>query len=139
MKLTNNQALVLEELQRRCRLNPFAHQNQSEHLFQQSVQRLNQGDQACVYGMGALSWGVAHTLGMSTGKTLRILKALQVKGLVITEEDDDYQRPRYWWAVGIAEELRAKIKRQAECEHSTWLGHSGTGRIFCADCDKPQA
>lgn len=26
---------------------------------------------------------------------------------------------------------------QLYCPHETKLGHSGTGKIFCADCDKP--
>ncbi|WP_010486838.1 hypothetical protein [Pseudomonas sp. S9] len=109
MKLTANQIVVLDELRRRCRANPFKHQNQSEHLFELAVQCFRLGDKACVYGMGALSWGMANTVGMPAGKVLRILKSLKAKGLVITEEDDGYQRPRYWWAVGIAEELSAKL------------------------------
>jgi len=27
---------------------------------------------------------------------------------------------------------------QASCFHQTWLGHSGTGAIFYADCGKPK-
>lgn len=27
---------------------------------------------------------------------------------------------------------------QAFCRHPTWLGHSGTGRIFCAECGEPK-
>lgn len=33
-------------------------------------------------------------------------------------------------------EVEQRIKR-LHCKHETWLGHSGTGRIFCADCGAP--
>ncbi len=32
-----------------------------------------------------------------------------------------------------AEAIKA---HQVTCPHKTWLGHSGTGAIFCADCNK---
>jgi hypothetical protein len=31
----------------------------------------------------------------------------------------------------------AKAIQQAFCTHPTWLGHAGTGAIFCADCGVP--
>lgn len=34
-------------------------------------------------------------------------------------------------------EQQAKEAQQKECAHETRLGHSGTGKIFCADCSKP--
>lgn len=33
-------------------------------------------------------------------------------------------------------EVEQRIKR-LHCKHETWLGHSGSGRIFCADCGAP--
>lgn len=33
-------------------------------------------------------------------------------------------------------ELALQAQRQ-RCKHETKLGHSGTGRVFCADCRKP--
>lgn len=34
-----------------------------------------------------------------------------------------------------AESARSAL--QEICKHETVLGHSGTGRTFCADCSKP--
>lgn len=34
-------------------------------------------------------------------------------------------------------EDEAKAAQRQLCQHETLLGHSGTGRVFCADCGKP--
>lgn len=33
-------------------------------------------------------------------------------------------------------EEEAKAAQREKCKHETLLGHSGTGRVFCADCGK---
>lgn len=33
-------------------------------------------------------------------------------------------------------EDEAKAAQVESCKHETKLGHSGTGRVFCADCSK---
>ncbi|MNF05206.1 hypothetical protein D3C80_2048840 [compost metagenome] len=46
---------------------------------------------------------------------LSVFKALQRKGLVLPEESyPEYQRPRYWWPVGLAAELAGELLLASE-------------------------
>jgi len=46
-------------------------------------------------------------------------------------------RPVWEWVEqGSSQDRVAVYAKQLACPHETWLGHSGTGRIFCAACNK---
>ena len=82
-------------------------------MHQEDLRKIAIGDKACVFGMGGLSYQVAHRLGTSAPSVLSIFKALRRKGLVIREESyPNYQRARYWWPVGLAAELAAELKAE---------------------------
>ena len=105
MKLTEKQQLVLNELRKIGRKNAYLYRDTQPYLHQRDCEKLILGDQACVFGMGGLTYQVAIRLGVSAPSVLSTFKALQRKGLVIREElYPDYQRARYWWPVGLAEE-----------------------------------
>ena len=111
MKLTEKQQLVLNELRKIGRKNAHLYRDTQPYLHQKGCEKLALGDQACVFGMGGLSYQVARRLGVSAPSVLSIFKALQRKGLVIREESyPDYQRARYWWPVGLAAELYAELQ-----------------------------
>ncbi|MCY1420169.1 hypothetical protein D9M71_357820 [compost metagenome] len=110
MKLTNNQQRVLDELRRIGRANAVHYRDRQPYLHKCDRERLERGDDACVFGMGGLTYQAGHALGMSAGSVLSVFKALERKGLVIREtRRPEYQRPLYWWPVGLAAELRAEL------------------------------
>jgi hypothetical protein len=105
MKLTEKQQSVLDELRKIGRDNLCRYRDAAPYLYQQDCVRVRKGDQACVFGLGGLTYQVGHRLGLAAPSVLSIFKALQRKGLVLREETyPDYQRARYWWPVGLAAE-----------------------------------
>lgn len=109
-QLTENQTKVLEQLRGHCCRNVVRYRySRYYHLHVSDMVRIERGDQAAVHGLGGLTFKVGHQLGMSPAKVLRTFKALQTKGLVISEEKGGYQRALYWWPVGLAAELVAQI------------------------------
>ena len=115
MKLTEKQQSVLDELRKIGRKNAFLYRDSTPHLHQSDCAKLVRGDQACVFGMGGLSYQVAYRLQAKAGAVLSIFKALERKGLVIRESGyPEYQRPRYWWPVGLAAELATELKAEVE-------------------------
>lgn len=110
MKLTDKQQSVLDELRKIGRKNAYLYRDTQPYLHQKDCEKLALGDQACVFGMGGLTFQVGHRLGVSAPSVLSIFKALRRKGLVIREESyPDYQRARYWWPVGLAAELAGEL------------------------------
>ncbi|VVO40174.1 hypothetical protein PS712_05775 [Pseudomonas fluorescens] len=110
MKLTTKQQSVLDELRKIGRDNAYRYLGVTPHLHKSDCGKLARGDQACVFGLGGLTYQVGHRLGIAASSVLSIFKALQRKGLVIREEAyPDYQRPRYWWPVGLAAELASEL------------------------------
>lgn len=110
MKLTDKQQSVLDELRKIGRKNAYLYRDTQPYLHQKDCEKLALGDQACVFGMGGLTFQVGHRLGVSAPSVLSIFKALRRKGLVIREESyPEYQRARYWWPVGLAAELAGEL------------------------------
>ncbi|MBN3965581.1 hypothetical protein IMW75_09825 [Pseudomonas gregormendelii] len=110
MKLTEKQQAVLDELRKIGRENAYRYLETKPYLHQTDSEKLARGDQACVFGMGGLSYQVGHRLGVNAPSVLSIFKALRRKDLVIREEAfPDYHRPRYWWPVGLAAELAGEL------------------------------
>ena len=115
MKLTEKQQLVLDELRNIGRDNAHPYRDSKPYLHQKDCEKLALGDQACVFGMGGLTFQVGHRLGVSAPSVLSIFKALTRKGLVIREDTrPDYQRARYWWPVGLAAELAGELMTDSE-------------------------
>ncbi|MNV00618.1 hypothetical protein D3C71_907880 [compost metagenome] len=115
MKLTTKQQNVLDELRKIGRDNAYRYLETQPYLHQTDCEKLARGDQACVFGMGGLTYQVGHRLGIAASSALSIFKALQRKGLVIREEAyPEYQRPRYWWPVGLAAELAGELLPASE-------------------------
>ena len=111
VKLTEKQQLVFDELRKIGRQNAYKYLDKQAYLHQEDLRKIALGDVACVFGMGGLSYQVAHRLGTSAPSVLSIFKALRRKGLVIREESyPDYQRARYWWPTGLAAELHAELQ-----------------------------
>lgn len=110
MKLTEKQQAVLDELRKIGRNNAYLYRDTQPYLHQKDREKLAKGDQACVFGMGGLTFQVGNRLGVAASTVLSIFKALRRKGLVIREEAyPDYQRPRYWWPVGLAAVLAGEL------------------------------
>ncbi|KAI2693100.1 hypothetical protein [Pseudomonas sp. TNT3] len=110
MKLTAKQQSVLDELGKIGRKNAYLYRETQPYLHQKDCEKLALGDQACVFGMGGLTFQVAHRLGVSAPSVLSVFKALRRKELVIREESHpEYQRARYWWPVGLAAELAGEL------------------------------
>lgn len=108
--LTINQQQVLDELRKIGRENAFKWRDREQHLHNEDLSCLKRGDQACTFGMGGLTYQVGSRLGMKPGAVLSIFKALERKGLAIREtRNPEYQRPLYWWPVGLAAELQAEL------------------------------
>ncbi|BFT62328.1 hypothetical protein [Pseudomonas moorei] len=106
MKLTEKQQAVLAELRKIGRENAYRYRETQPYLHQKDCEKLALCDQACVFGLGGLTYQVAGRLGVAAPSVLSIFKALRRKGLVIREEAyPDYQRARYWWPVDLAAEL----------------------------------
>lgn len=115
MKLTEKQQAVLDDLRKIGRKNAFLYRDSQPYLHQKDCEKLAKGDQACVFGMGGLTYQVGNRLGVAAPSVLSIFKALRRKGLVIREEAyPDYQRPRYWWPVGLAAELAGELLPASE-------------------------
>ena len=115
MKLTEKQQSVLDELRKIGRDNAYRYCGVTPHLHESDCGKLARGDQACVFGMGGLTYQVGHRLGVSAPSVLSIFKALKRKGMVIREEAyPDYQRARYWWPVGLAADLAAELRPASE-------------------------
>ena len=114
MKLTNNQQRVLDELRRIGRENAFRYRGREAYLHKLDIGRLARGDEVCAFGMGGRTYQVGRAVGMKPGAVLSIFKALEGKGLVLRENrNPEYQRPLYWWPVGLAEELHAELTNTA--------------------------
>lgn len=110
MKLTEKQQSVLDELRKIGRENVYRYRGVEPYLYQLDCEKLAKGDQACVFGMGGLTYQIGRRLGVAAPSVLSIFKALHRKGLVIREEAyPDYQRARYWWPVGLAAELAGEL------------------------------
>ena len=110
MRLTEKQQNVLDELRKIGRANAYRYRGITPHLHESDCGKLTRGDQACVFGLGGLTYQVGHRLGIAAPSVLSIFKALQRKGLVIREEAyPDYQRARYLWPVGLAAELAGEL------------------------------
>ena len=106
MKLSERQSAVLEELKKVARQNAVRYRGKTEHLFLEDCKKLAQGDEYCTFGMGGLTWQVGDRLGLGAHQVLPVFKALERKGLVRRESTfRDYQRPLYWWPVGMADTL----------------------------------
>ncbi|WP_288099815.1 hypothetical protein [Pseudomonas sp.] len=115
MKLTEKQQSVLDELRNIGRENAYRYRDTQPYLHQTDREKLAKGDRACVFGLGGLTCQVGFRLGIAAPSVLSIFKALQRKGLVIREETyPDYQRARYWWPVGLADELAIELNEARE-------------------------
>lgn len=112
LSLTPKQQTVLEELRRIGTNNADAYRTSCTYLYQEDCLKLTKGDAHCVFGLGGLTWQVGGRLSMSTASVLNIFKALEAKGLVIREARNmTYQRPLYWWPVGLADALCDALAR----------------------------
>lgn len=112
-QLTARQQTVLDAMRTRCRENMYRQKGGSEYLYASDIERVRGGDKSAVFGLGVLTWGLAHTLGMKAPQVLATFKALEKRGLVIREDDHpSYKRPLYWWPVGLAAELVTEIDAQ---------------------------
>lgn len=115
MNLTAKQSAVLEELHKIGRHNAFLYRLKEGCLWDEDRARLEKGDEFCAFGMGGLTFQVAERLCMSTTQVLPIFKALERKGLVLREtRNPSYQRPLYWWPVGLAKELHDEIMNSGD-------------------------
>lgn len=110
IKLTEKQRSVLSELRKIGRENAYRYRGVTPYLYQNDCEKLVKGDQYCVFGMGGLSYQVGYRLKLEASSVLSVFKTLRRKGLVIREESHpDYQRPRYWWPVGLAAEISSEL------------------------------
>lgn len=115
MNLTAKQSAVLEELRKIGRENFFRYRDSTPYLFERHRENAARGDASCTYGIGGLTWGVGGRIGMSASQVLAIFKALERKGLVLREtRNPTYQRPLYWWPVGLAKELHDEITNSGD-------------------------
>ena len=114
-KLTSRQQDVLETLRDIGRDNAVRYRRKSPYLYQKDCERLMEGDEASVFGLGGLTWQVGKRLGLSAPAVLSTFKALESKGLVIREtRNPRYQRPLYWWPVGLAKALAEEMMPRVE-------------------------
>ncbi|PLV10945.1 hypothetical protein [Pseudomonas guariconensis] len=110
MKLTDNQKRVLDTLREISRANVVRYREKTPYLYEQDCKKLSAGDQACAFGLGGLSYQVGARLNLAAASVLSTFKALERKGLVLREASyPEYQRPRYWWPVGLAAEMAAEL------------------------------
>ncbi|MDQ7962800.1 hypothetical protein RDI61_01870 [Pseudomonas plecoglossicida] len=110
MKLTDNQQRVLDALREVSRANVVRYREKTPYLYEQDCKKLAAGDQACAFGLGGLSREVGTRLNLAAASVLSTFKALERKGLVLREAGyPEYQRPRYWWPVGLASEMAAQL------------------------------
>lgn len=109
-KLTDRQQDVLETLRDIGRDNAIRYRSKTPHLYQQDCKKLLKGDEACVFGLGGLTWQVGERLWLAAAAVLSTFKALEKKGLIIRETyNPRYQRPLYWWPVGLAKALADEL------------------------------
>lgn len=114
-KLTDRQQDVLETLRDIGRDNAVRYRSKTPYLYQQDCKKLVEGDEACVFGLGGLTWQVGGRLGLGAASVLSTFKALESKGLIIREtRNPRYQRPLYWWPVGMAKALAEELMPSAE-------------------------
>lgn len=110
LKLTDRQQDVLETLRDIGRDNAIRYRSKTPYLYRKDCERLIKGDQACVFGLGGLTFQVGARLGITAQAVLSTFKALERKGLIIREQQfPTYQRPLYWWPVGLAKNLAAEL------------------------------
>lgn len=115
MNLTAKQSAVLEELRKIGRHNAFRSKQTSAYLFGLDCERLAAGDEVCAFGLGGLTYQVAYRIDSTAGAVLATFKALERKGLVLREtRNPSYQRPLYWWPVGLAKELHDEITNSGD-------------------------
>ncbi|WP_300727269.1 hypothetical protein [Pseudomonas sp.] len=115
MKLTDKQQNILDELRKIGRENAYRYRGVTPYLHQNDCEKLARGDQACVFGLGGLTYQVGGRLNINPSAVLSAFKALQRKGLVLCEESyPDYQRARYWWPTGLAAELSIALLSAGE-------------------------
>lgn len=113
MKLTEKQQAVLDTLIAVSRENAFRYKDKTPYLYECDVKKLAAGDDKCAFGLGGLTYQVGGRLGLKAGAVLAVFKTLEKKGLVLRESSHpEYQRPLYWWPVGLAAELTAEIASQ---------------------------
>lgn len=112
MSLTERQQAVLGELRKIGRENLFRYKQSSAYLFGGDCEKVHKGDAHCVFGLGGLSFQVGSRLGLTAGAVLAVFKSLERKNMVIREmRNPSYQRPLYWWPVGLAETLAAEVSK----------------------------
>ena len=110
MPLTEKQEIVLNELRNMGRENAYRYRDSQPYLHQRDCEKLRLGDQACVFGMGGLTYQIGSRVGLAPATVLSIFKALQRKGLVVREGSyPGHHRPRYWWPVGLAADLASEL------------------------------
>lgn len=107
--LTDTQTLILETLREHCRASALRWRDSEPHLYKSDLAQIKRGDQASAFGLGCLTWWMGNKLGMTPAKVLRTFKALEARGLVLREKNVTYQRPLYWWPVGLAAELAVEL------------------------------
>lgn len=110
LKLTARQQSILDTLRGIGRDNAIRYRVTTPHLYQQDCKRLLKGDEACTCGLGGLTFQVGARLGLSSQTVLSTFKVLESRGLVIREtRNPTYQRPLYWWPVGLAKALADEL------------------------------
>ncbi|GLO41537.1 hypothetical protein PPUN15366_31820 [Pseudomonas putida] len=86
--------------------NAVRYRSKTPHLYQQDCEKLLKGDEACVFGLDGLTWQVRQTAGACRGGGAQHLQSPREEGLIIRETcNPRYQRPLYWWPVGLAKAL----------------------------------
>lgn len=115
LKLTARQQSILDTLRGIGSDNAIRYRDTTPHLYQQDCQRLLKGDEACTWGLGGLTCQVGARLGLSPQAVLSTFKALESRGLIIREtRNPTYQRPLYWWPVGLAKALAGELMPNEE-------------------------
>lgn len=115
MKITERQQLILEELRKIGRDNFYRYKDTRTYLHSEDCKQLARGDEASAFGLGGLTFQVGNRLGIKVDAVLSTFKALERKGLVVREtRNPSYQRPLYWWPVGLAKELHDEITNSGD-------------------------
>lgn len=110
MKLTERQQIVLTELRQIGRANAYRYRTKSASLHAHDCEKISQGDEACAFGLGALTSQLGARIGLTAGAVLSTFKALERQGLVLRESSSpNYLRPLYWWPIGLAAELVCEL------------------------------
>ncbi|WP_288076496.1 hypothetical protein [Pseudomonas sp.] len=115
MKITIKQQAVLDTLRQIGRENFYRYRGKEPHLHKIDCENVARGDDHCAFGLGGFTYQVGYRLGMKPASVLAIFKSLESKGLVLRETQyPEYQRPLYWWPVGLAAELVAELGLRCE-------------------------